>query len=251
MRPLAAIMLFATALALAACQTPAPRTPVRLSYTFENMRRFVDPQGNPISHRDEWALVEDLIHDLRAYYHVRDNRYAAAFNSTRTVDEASPAEVQIATYKVDLVVSDLDRIDDINQRINALRGRRFGPSREAAQVDPYEAAVAYRSGFLRADLRVILSGDAEPGTVVYLYDRVLEDPLRVLAGPQGRWESAVNVGEGQRFVYAYFVDPRAKRPVFFRVHIGTREFQELARSTVEADFPSDYGGRRFHLAPPE
>jgi hypothetical protein len=235
--------------ALPACTTLPTQTPVRVKLTFENMRRFVDEKGEPISSRDEWALVEDLIEDLKTHYHVRSNRFGSDFAATREVSQAPPPSLQVATYTVDLVLSDLDQIPAINERVNALRGRRFGPSREASQVDPYAATIAYRSGFLRADLRVVLSGDADPGTLVYLYDAVLDEPRRVVAAEGGRWESAVNIADGQRNVYGYFMDARARLPVYFRVNIGTRVFQEIDRATIDADFPRDYRGRPFRPAP--
>jgi hypothetical protein len=235
------------AIAIHGCATPEVKTPVRVKYTFENMRRFVDEKGEPISARDEWALVEELIEDLRRHYHIRSNRFGSDFAANRAVSEAPPPSLQVATYTVDIVLSDLDQIPIVNERVNLLRGRRFGPSREASQVDPYAATIAYRSGFLRADLRVVLSGDAEPGTVVYLYDSVLEEPRKVVA-QGGRWESAVNIAEGQRNVYGYFIDARARLPVYFRVNIGTRVFQEIDRPTMDADFPRDYRGRRFKHA---
>ncbi len=232
------------------CATPpSPRDgSVRASYTFENMRRFVDAEGDPISQRDEWALVEDLIEDLRLHYHQKSNRFGDTFETSRTVDESSPSDLKTATYRVRLVVKDLEEIHKINERVNALRGRRFGPASEGVQVDPYAAQVSYRSGFLRADLRVVLGGEAEPGTVVYLYDSVLKDPRRVVATQTGRWESAVNISEGQSNVYGYFLDPRTRQPVYFRVNIGTRLFIEISRMTVDAEFSRDYPGRRFRLA---
>jgi hypothetical protein len=234
-------------LAIQGCATPEIRTPVRVQFKFENMRRFVDEKGEPISARDEWALVEDLIEDLQKHYHVQANRFGSAFAASRDVSQAPPPSLQVATYTVDIVLSDLDQIPIINERVNLLRGRRFGPSREASQVDPYAATIAYRSGFLRADLRVVLSGDAEPGTVVYLYDAVLDEPRKVVA-QAGRWESAVNISQGQRNVYGYFMDAQARLPVYFRVNIGTRVFQEIDLPTIEADFPKDYRGRRFKHA---
>ena len=248
------IMLLAAQATLVACKAPPPpvRRSVHLTLTFENMRRYVEADGEPMSLRDEWGLVEELIEDLRLHYHEKDNRFGITFEATRLVDDAGPDSLQTATYTVSLVVTDLDEVERIDRRIDALRGRRFGPARETAQVDPFEATVAYRSGFLRADLRVVLSGEAEPGTIVYLYDAFLDEPLRVVASQAGRWESAVNIANGQRNVYGYFLDPRARRPVYFRVNIATRVFQEVDRATVDAEFPSDYAGRRFRLgAPPD
>lgn len=236
-------------LVIGACAKQRPRDgSVRVTYTFENMRRFVDQDGQPVSRRDEWALVEDLIEDLRLHYHRKSNRFGGTFEMSRSIDESSPTDLQTATYRVSFVIDDLEQIHKINQRVDALRGRRFGPASEAAQVDPFAATVNYRSGFLRADLRVVLGGDAEPGTVVYLYDGILKDPRRVVASQVGRWESAVNISEGQSHIYGFFLDPRARQPVYFRVRISTRVFEEVTRSTVEAEFSRDYPGRRFRLA---
>jgi len=236
---------------LGACAAPPARDgSVRVTYTFENMRRFVDPSGEPISRRDEWALVEDLIESLRKHFHVQSNRFGATFETSREVDAEATGDLRTATYRVSLVVRDLEQLHKINQRVDALRGRQFGPAQESAQVDPYAAAINYRSGFFRADLRVVLAGQAEPGTVVYLYDGVLDEPRRIVAGQAGRWESAVNVSEGQRNIYGYFMDARARMPVYFRVNIATRIFEEIDRETMEAEFPRDYPGRRFRHAPP-
>ena len=60
MRRLTVISLALLAFWPLGCSTPPSRTPVRVTYTFENMRRFVDAGGAPISYRDEWALVEEL-----------------------------------------------------------------------------------------------------------------------------------------------------------------------------------------------
>ena len=236
-------------LVVGACAKQRPRDgSVRVTYTFENMRRFVDADGEPISQRDEWALVEDLIEDLRLHYHRKSNRFGGTFEMSRTIDESKPQRPPDR----DLPGVVRDRRpggDSQDQRARQfLRGRRFGPASEAAQVDPFAATVNYRSGFLRADLRVVLGGQAEPGTVVYLYDGVMREPRRVIASQAGRWESAVNISEGQSHIYGYFLDPRARQPVYFRVRIATRVFEEITRSTVDAEFSRDYPGRRFRLA---
>lgn len=202
--------------------TPTDQVAVAVSLRFENVRTFLDANGNESG--NEWSQIAPIL----TKYHQTGNVYGVEYRAEPIAKSNAPPGMRVHDYTVRMVVANMSRLAAMHDEISATRGRTIGGQRIDFAAKNVE--VMYSTPYVKPELEMSFFGRGDPGTTVSLFEPGMTTPRVQTIGSAGIWTIRLRVDPRIEHIYGYSTGADGQES-YFRIHVLSRTHEALNRES--------------------